>query len=106
MVPNEMSIKVLKSALRGKTGGIFLDGYPRNLGQLTSLNLLGYKINKVIFFNIPEDICLGRLLKRGRFDDQFGIIKQRFKVFTTDTFPIIKILAQSGVIIEEITMYR
>ena len=102
-VPIEISMRILNKALESRTGCVVLDGFPRNLEQLDALDGAGYSVAKVIFFNISNEICRLRLRKRNRFDDTEEIIRRRFHQFKVETLPLVEILRERGVCIEEIT---
>ena len=66
---------------------IHLDGVPRNINQLTVIDLLidrGYTI-KLVEFTTPEDVCMTRI-RAVRTDD--GSIKERMRVYDQFTAPM------------------
>ena len=73
--------------------GWILDGYPRNLSQVNSLNDVLININQpleiVFYLDIPEEILIKRLLLRGRKDDNEESIKTRLKIYKENTEPLI-----------------
>jgi adenylate kinase len=83
-----------------------LDGFPRTVGQadwLLSQRRHGQlEITAVIHLQASEEVVLGRLLQRGRQDDQAEAIKERFREYETATQPIIDDLKQNGVPVFEI----
>jgi UMP-CMP kinase len=74
-----------------------IDGFPRNQDNLDGWNaeMTGHaKVEQVLFFDVPEDIMLSRIMKRsetsGRTDDNEEAAKKRFKIFRDETMPIIR----------------
>jgi len=61
--------------------GFVLDGYPRTLPQVETLEAIlkekGKKIDKVISFEVPLEILLKRIMSRGRADDNAETVKTR-----------------------------
>lgn len=75
---------------------VLLDGLPRNLAQKKMIEdqLYRYKFAKFFYFyfNLDYKTASARMLKRNRFDDKFNIILNRFKIFDTDTIPILNMV--------------
>ena len=57
-------------------------------------------VKGVIYFEVPEDILLVRILGRsatsGRNDDTEEAAKKRFETYTTQTYPIIESFDKVG----------
>ena len=74
--------------------GWILDGYPRNLSQVHSLNDVLININQpleiVFYLDIPDEVLIKRLLIRGRKDDNEKTIKTRLKIYKETTEPLIE----------------
>ena len=74
--------------------GWILDGYPRNLSQVHSLNDVLININQpleiVFYLDIPDEVLIKRLLIRGRKDDNEKTIKTRLKIYKENTEPLIE----------------
>jgi len=65
LVPDEVTDRIVKEELEKDkyNNGVILDGYPRNTAQANTLE--GYfKINKVIFLDVPDGVVLKRMSAR------------------------------------------
>ena len=74
-----------------------IDGFPRNQENLEGWNeQMGEKSNLkfVLFFDCTEEVCVSRLLERGktsgRSDDNADSIKKRFQTYYNSSMPIIE----------------
>ena len=91
--PDEMMIKIIKQFLDKHAGSnIILDGFPRTLPQAKEL----YKIQKdleVINLVAHEEELEKRLLLRAKIenrkDDTAEVIKERFRVYESQTKPVL-----------------
>ncbi len=63
-----------------------MDGYPRSISQL---NCFDPKFNKVFYLELPLEVCIERLMARGRADDTPETIKERLINFEKDTEPVV-----------------
>lgn len=62
-VPDEITLEVLKKGLP-KNKGIILDGFPRNLLQAKALEKEKFRIDHVIFLEVPEKVLIHRIQTR------------------------------------------
>ncbi len=96
LVPDEVTIDMLKAEVdkNKDANGIIFDGFPRTNSQATALDdFLSSKntqINAMIALEVPENLLVERLLKRGltsgRPDDQDeNKIRNRFNEYQTKT---------------------
>jgi adenylate kinase len=73
--------------------GWILDGFPRNLSQAQALEQLlsitGQPYPQVIYFEVPPELLVQRMLARGRSDDLETTIRRRLDVYRTETEPLI-----------------
>jgi len=73
--------------------GWVLDGFPRNVPQAEFLEQLLDEINQpfdfVINLDVPDEVIIARLLKRGRKDDAEEVIRHRLDVYRQQTAPLI-----------------
>ena len=95
LVSDELVLEIVKKNLNNNSKkGWILDGYPRNLSQVKSLNDFLIKISQpleiVFYLDIPEEILIERLLMRGRKDDNEDTIKTRLKIYKETTEPLIE----------------
>lgn len=98
LVPDIVVIGMIDSCLEKNADakGFLFDGFPRNLAQVEALdNLLSFRknaINKVLKLDVPDDVCLSRLTKRGetsgRTDDTSEEVnRRRLEVYHEETAP-------------------
>lgn len=99
LIPDDLMIRILDDVLEkeaaGKKGVIF-DGFPRTIPQAEALKELLKKRNTdlhaVIGLEVPEDELMERMIQRGkqsgRSDDNPETIKNRLKVYHSQTQPL------------------
>ncbi len=96
LVPDEVTIEMLKAEVNKNSNakGIIFDGFPRTKSQAKALDAFlqekGEIINGMVALEVPEDLLVARLLKRGetsgRPDDQDeSKIRNRFNEYETKT---------------------
>ena len=94
LVSDELVLKIVKQNLDEDNKGWILDGYPRNLSQVNSLNEVLLEINQplevVFYLDIPEEVLINRLLLRGRKDDTEETIRTRVDIYKKTTEPLIQ----------------
>ncbi len=88
--------------------GFLLDGYPRTLQQVETLdNILaatGKELDAVISLIADVDEVVDRLLKRaeieGRTDDTADTIRRRQAIFVQETEPLLEVYRARGLLVE------
>jgi adenylate kinase len=88
--------------------GFLLDGYPRTLGQVDTLDDIlsktGHRVDAVICLRADEDELVERLLRRGReqgrTDDTEQTIRTRLAVYAQQTAPLIETYRNRGLLAE------
>ena len=94
LVSDQLVLEIVKKNLKRDNKGWILDGYPRNLSQVKSLNDVLTNINQpleiVFYLDIPDAVLIKRLLMRGRKDDTEEIIITRLKIYKETTKPLIE----------------
>ena len=94
LVSDQLVLDIVKKNLGKKNNGWILDGYPRNLSQVNSLNQVLMNLNQpleiVFYLDIPDEVLINRLLIRGRKDDNEETIKTRLKIYKETTKPLIE----------------
>ena len=94
LVSDQMVLEIVKKNLEKDNKGWILDGYPRNLSQVNSLNDVLLNINQpleiVFYLDIPDEVLVNRLLMRGRKDDNEETIETRLKIYKDTTEPLIE----------------
>lgn len=104
IVPVEITLRLLANAMKADGNTKFLiDGFPRSYDNLQGwqkhmdpvTNVLG-----VLFYDTDEEVMekriLGRAATSGRGDDNVITIRKRFKVFKTQTMPVVEHYAHRG----------
>ena len=103
LVPDDVTIKILKNAIKNIKDGFILDGFPRTIEQAKALDKIT-KIDSVIVLDVPYHTLKSRLLKRaeieGRSDDTPETIEKRFKVYREQTAPLVKHYKDKIILIE------
>jgi adenylate kinase len=106
LVPDELTITKLRDWLgeNGAARGFVLDGFPRNLAQAEALDqllrALGRGLDAILFFDLPDDVAIERLLKRAaeenRPDDTPDVISRRLQIYHAETEPIVEHYRATG----------
>jgi adenylate kinase len=85
---------------------MILDGFPRTLAQaewlLNRHEASKVNLEKVILLEVPQKTVLGRLLTRGRQDDNKNTINKRFEEYQKMTLPIIDLYGRHNIDISKI----
>jgi adenylate kinase len=99
LVPDELTIALIRERLAQPDAGdgFVLDGYPRTLPQAEALDELlaelGRPLSIVLELQVPDEICVQRMLKRaeeeGRPDDTPEAIARRLEIYHRDTAPLV-----------------
>jgi adenylate kinase len=95
LVPNQLILDMVSQRLSESDAqsGWILDGFPRNVTQAKFLDdlleTLQQKYDRVINLEVPDEIIVERLLKRGRPDDTEQVIRRRLEVYREQTAPLI-----------------
>lgn len=108
LVPDGLILDMVEERLKKHDAqdGWVLDGFPRNVAQanfvekLLSANKNGNDTQEekaeisnslmVINLQVPDEVLVGRLLSRGRQDDNEETIRNRLKVYYQQTQPLIE----------------
>ena len=82
LVPDELTVQLLSNYLKNEDSTKFLvDGFPRTVPQTKLFEKTGFNIGLVIYYDVPKETMIQRLLKRakksGRIDDTEEIIGKR-----------------------------
>ncbi len=108
LVTDEVMNSVVADRLRRDDckRGFLLDGYPRTLPQVRALDELLARLKSpltvVLALEVDADHLIERLVKRGkeqgRSDDTEEVIRERQRVYRSDTQPLIDYYAKSGIL--------
>lgn len=87
-------------------GGFILDGYPRNLSQARALDelleRLDQPVDEALQIDVDVDLVVARIARRaaeeGRSDDTEEVVRNRMKVYSDQTAPVVDYYAQKGVL--------
>lgn len=106
LVPDELTVALIRERLSRADAatGFVLDGFPRNLAQAEELDAMlsdiGRSLDAVLFFDIPDEVALQRLLGRaadeGREDDRPEVIARRLEIYHEQTEPVVERYRASG----------
>ncbi|MCK9398952.1 MAG: adenylate kinase [Bacteroidales bacterium] len=106
LVPDDLLVDILRSALQqaGNLRGFVFDGFPRTIRQAEDLDKLlnetGETVSLVLSLDVDEEEVVTRLLKRaqleGREDDTEDVIRNRMKVYHSQTHPLIEYYNQQA----------
>lgn len=111
LVPDELVFEMLATPVleAARQGGYVLDGFPRTLRQAEAAysvaqEIEGIELQAVVYLRVGQDELHERLRVRasreGRTDDDEVAIAHRFKVFETETEPLLDFYAQRGILLE------
>lgn len=110
LVPDELTDELVRDRLAQQDAaeGFLLDGYPRNLAQVTALDAMlaaaGTPLDAVVEITADAEVVVQRLLKRAtierRADDTEDVIRHRLDVYAEQTAPIAKVYADRGLLVQ------
>ncbi|WP_227998510.1 adenylate kinase [Nocardia australiensis] len=96
LVPSDVTNRMVEARVAepDAVNGFVLDGYPRTVDQADALEkiLAGMdtKLDSVLCFVVPEDTVVDRMLSRGRADDNEDVIRNRLRVYRSETEPLLE----------------
>ncbi|MFH1971965.1 MAG: adenylate kinase [archaeon] len=130
LVPDEITISMIKERLEKETKGYLLDGFPRTIPQAEALETFA-KIDVVLNFNAREEVVISRLSGRRtckkcgaifhlrniipkqegicdkcggelyqRSDEKEEVIKERLKIYNKKTKPLTEYYKNRGLLQE------
>lgn len=110
LVPDDLTSAIVRDRLAQPDAavGFLLDGYPRNLGQVTDLDGFlegrGEPLTAVIELSVPRAESITRLSLRatqeGRADDNEESIAKRLSIYESETAPILEVYRERGIVDE------
>ncbi len=108
LVPDDVISGMLEERLSNEdvSGGFILDGYPRNLAQASSLDILLARLNQpveeAVLIDIDAEQIIKRIAKRaqeeGRSDDTEETVRNRIQVYEEQTAPVADYYAERGLL--------
>jgi adenylate kinase len=109
LVSDEIVLDMLEERLgqADVRSGFILDGYPRNLVQANSLDALLTRLQQPVDVAVQLDVgtelliqrLAGRAQAEGRADDSPDAVRNRLRVYTDQTAPVIDFYRQCGKLI-------
>jgi adenylate kinase len=106
LVPDHLIIAVIRDRLTKDDvqSGFILDGFPRTMAQAQALDAMLRDIERmltvVILLEVPEDVCVARLLRRAeaedRTDDTPVAIRTRLELYRQETEPLVEYYRAQG----------
>ncbi len=86
--------------------GFILDGYPRNLAQARALDVvlerLQQPVDEALQIDIDVEMVISRIARRaaeeGRSDDTEEVVRNRMKVYSEQTAPVVDYYAHKGLL--------
>ncbi len=106
LVPDELTVALIRERLSkpDAAAGFVLDGFPRNLAQAEELDAMlaeiGRTLDAVLFFDLPDEVALERLLGRAdeeaRHDDRPEAIERRLEIYHEQTEPVVERYRTTG----------
>jgi adenylate kinase len=110
LVPDEVTNDLVADRLAQDdcVRGFLLDGYPRNVAQVSALDGMlseaGVALDAVLELTVDTDAVVERLLRRaeieGRVDDTEEVIRHRQEVYAEQTVPLTSVYAEHGLLIQ------
>ncbi len=104
LVPDEITIPLIRDKVLEAESGFILDGFPRNLAQAEALDELldeiGRPLSVVLLLELSDETARTRLTKRaeleGREDDQPEAIDRRLRNYHEKTKPVVEHYRATG----------
>ena len=108
LVPDEITVALIREQLAETDGGWILDGFPRNLTQAEALDAMltevGRPLDVIVLLEIADDVARERMLKRaeteGRADDTPEVIERRLATYHEQTEPVVQFYLASGKLVQ------
>lgn len=99
LVAPDLAAKIINKRLAQADckNGFVLDGFPRNLKDITNFS---QKLDIAFYLKISDQVAVKRLLARSRADDTQELIEERLKNYHQETAPILEVFKKSGILVE------
>lgn len=105
-VPDALTVELVSERLSRPdcANGWLLDGFPRTLPQVMTLDDAGLFVDAVISLVCDTEVLVARMLHRaeveGRPDDNEATIRHRFEVYAAQTDPLLEVYHARGVVVD------
>ena len=110
LVPDDLVIEAagVRLAQEDARDGFILDGFPRTAQQARALDSLlerlGVKLERCVTLRVDDEEVVARLLRRaeieGRSDDNEETIRNRMRVYRSQTEPLVAYYRERGLLAE------
>ena len=108
LVPDEITIALIREQLADAESGFVLDGFPRNLAQAEALDEMLDEIERplsiILLLELDDAVARERLLARatveGRADDTPEVIDRRLATYHEHTEPIVEHYLATGKLVK------
>lgn len=108
LVSDDIMLELLEERLSqaDSEAGFILDGYPRNLAQARALDELLSRIDQpvdeALQIDVDVEMVIARIARRaaeeGRSDDTEEVVRNRMKVYSDHTAPVVDYYANQGLL--------
>ena len=108
LIPDEVMSGIIEERLGRDdvANGFILDGYPRNVAQAESLDImlerLGRPVEEAIHIDVDPEQIIKRIAKRaqeeGRSDDTKETVQNRMRVYAKQTAPVADYYEEKGLL--------
>jgi len=108
LIPDDIMTGIIEERLSREdvANGFILDGYPRNLAQAKSLDVMLERLDtpadEVIHIDVDPEQIIKRLARRSeeehRIDDAEQTVRNRMRVYAEQTAPVAEYYAQRGML--------
>ena len=108
LVPDEITIPIVRAEIEEADAGFVLDGYPRNLAQAEALDAMLEEIERplsiILLLELDDSVSRERLLERarleGRADDTPEVIDRRLATYHEQTEPLVDHYLATGKLVK------
>jgi adenylate kinase len=108
LVPDEITIPIVRAEIENARDGFVLDGYPRNLAQAEALDAMLEEIERplsiVLLLELDDAVARERMLRRaeleGRADDTPEAIDRRLATYHEQTEPVVEHYLATGKLVK------
>ncbi|HEY3541173.1 MAG TPA: adenylate kinase [Gaiellaceae bacterium] len=108
LVPDEITIPIVRGEIEAADAGFVLDGYPRNLAQADALDAMLEEIERplsiILLLELDDSVARERLLERarleGRADDTSEVIERRLATYHEQTEPLVDHYLATGKLVK------
>jgi adenylate kinase len=108
LVPDDVTIPIVREEIERAEDGFVLDGYPRNLVQAEALDAMLEEIDRplsiILLLELDDSVARERLLRRaeleGRADDTPEVIDRRLATYHEQTEPLVDHYLATGKLVK------